>query len=70
MDRRKMHRGKRKKHILWGEKIMCFGFMLFLVMGASLDGPAWWKAIMGVFIAGVIMAIGRIVAILEGDEYV
>lgn len=55
---------------MWGEKIMCFGFMLFLVMGAALDGPAWWKAIIGVIISGVIMVVGRSIAILEGEEYV
>ena len=49
---------------------MCFGFMLFLVMGAALDGPAWWKAIIGVIISEVIMMVGRIIAIWEGEEYV
>lgn len=49
---------------------MCFGFMLFLVMGAALDGPVWWKAIIGVIISEVIMMVGRIIAIWEGEEYV
>lgn len=70
MNRKRTHRRRRKKHILRGEKIMCFGFMLFLVMGAALDGPAWWKAIIGVIISGVIMVVGRSIAILEGEEYV
>lgn len=70
MNRKRTHRSRRKKHILWGEKIMCFGFMLFLVIGAALDGPVWWKAIIGVIISGVIMVVGRIIAILEGEEYV
>lgn len=47
---------------------MCFGFMLFLVMGAALDGPAWWKAIIGVIISGVIMVVGRSIAILEDAQ--
>lgn len=63
-------RKHRRKGLMFGEKIMGAGFMMFLIFGSALDGSNWiFPMIMsgaGVAVTG----IGSVIAKAEGSEYV
>lgn len=66
----KRRRKRRRKKIMIGEKIMVVAFMLVFIMGSALDGSEWEIPLAGVMIGIVLLEVGRIIARMEGSEYV
>lgn len=66
MKRRK----HRKKGLLFGEKVMGAGFMMFLIFGSALDGPNWILPLIMTEVGVAVTGIGSVIAKAEGSEYV
>ena len=63
-------RRKKKKSLLFGEKVMGAGFMTVLIFGCGLDGPNWILPLIMVGIGMAVMEVGSVIAKAEGSEYV
>lgn len=63
-------RRKKKNSLLFGEKVMGAGFMMFLIFGSALDGPNWILPLIMTGVGVAVTGIGSVIAKAEGSEYV
>lgn len=63
-------RRKKKNSLLFGEKVMGVGIMMFLIFGSALDGPGWIFPLIMTGVGVAVTGIGIVIAEAEGSEYV
>ena len=66
----RIKRRKKKNSLLFGEKVIGAGFMMFLIFGSALDGSNWILPLVMTGVGAAVIGIGSVIAKAEGAEYV